>query len=222
MRPLLIGDDPRAAERHQMVVEQLAARDIDDASVLAAMRAIPRERFVPAHDAFAAYADGPLPIASGQPITQPYVVAAMTQLAALTPTSRVLEVGTGSGYQTAVLAALVAEVYSVEIHAELSATAAERLRALGLDDVHLRVGDGWAGWPEAAPFDAILVTAAPATVPPALAAQLAIGGRLVIPVGTADQQLMLVTRDAADRFRERTIFPVRFVPMTGTAQGAGT
>jgi protein-L-isoaspartate(D-aspartate) O-methyltransferase len=203
-----------------MVAEQLAARDIDDARVLEAMRRVPRHHFVPEAEAFAAYADGPLPIASDQTISQPYVVAAMSQLAALGPGARVLEVGTGSGYQTAVLAVLAAEVWSVEIHPELTAAAAPRLHALGLGDdvVHLRVGDGWAGWPDAAPFDAILVTAAPPAVPPALAAQLAIGGRLVIPVGTAHQELMLITRDGADRFRERTVFPVRFVPMTGTAQ----
>jgi protein-L-isoaspartate(D-aspartate) O-methyltransferase len=218
VRPLLIGDDPRSAERHQMVAEQLAARDIDDPRVLEAMRLVPRHRFVPEDESFAAYADGPLPIASGQTISQPYVVAAMTQLAAITASSRVLEVGTGSGYQTAVLAVLAAEVYSIEIHAELSATATSRLLAVGLDNVNLHVGDGWSGWPEAAPFDAILVTAAPPAVPPALASQLAIGGRLVIPVGIAHQELMLVTRDAPDRFRERTVFPVRFVPMTGTAQ----
>ena len=204
-----------------MVAEQLASRDIDDPRVLEAMRTVPRHLFIPDHEAYAAYADGPMPIASGQTISQPYVVAAMTQLAQIGSGARVLEVGTGSGYQTAVLAVLGAEVWSVEIHANLSAAAELILRAIGLgpDVVHLRVGDGWEGWPEAAPFDAIVVTAAPPAIPPALAAQLAIGGRMVIPVGTFNQELMLVTRDAADRYRERTIFPVRFVPMTG---GAGT
>ena len=200
-----------------MIDEQLVARDIVDPWVLAAMAQVPRHRFVPDDAAALAYLDGPLPIPSGQTISQPYVVAAMSQLARVGDTARVLEVGTGSGYQTAVLAVLAAEVWSIEIHAELSAVADQRLRALGLvdDRVHLRVGDGWAGWPEAAPFDAIVVTAAPPTVPPALAAQLAIGGRLVIPVGVDHQELMVVTREDAARFTERTIFPVRFVPMTG-------
>lgn len=218
VQPLLIEpDDPRAAERRRMIDEQLRSRDIEDARVLEAMALVPRHRFVPDEAAALAYVDGPLPIPAGQTISQPYVVAAMTQLARLGSDARVLEVGTGSGYQTAVLAVLGAEVWSIEIHAALSEAAAERLRALGLGDdrVHLRVGDGWAGWPEAAPFDAIVVTAAPPRVPPALAAQLALGGRLVIPVGVDHQELMVVTREAQDRFTERTIFPVRFVPMTG-------
>ncbi len=224
MRPVLtkLDDpaDPRTAERHAMVADQLAARDIEDRRVLDAMRRVPRHRFVLDEYAASAYDDAPLPISSHQTISQPYIVAAMTQLARLTETSRVLEVGTGSGYQTAVLALIAAEVYSIEIHAELSAAAAQVLRSIGvLDDrIHLRVGDGWAGWPDAAPFDAILVTAAPPTVPPALAAQLTIGGRMVIPVGVLHQELLVITRESADHFRERTIFPVRFVPMTGTAQ----
>lgn len=224
MQPLLIDrDDPRAAERRRMVDEQLASRDIVDPRVLEAMALVPRHRFVPPEAADLAYVDGPLPIPSGQTISQPYVVAAMTQLARVGPGARVLEVGTGSGYQTAVLAVLAAEVYSIEIHPELTAATEPRLRALGLGDdrVHLRVGDGWSGWPEAAPFDAIVVTAAPPTVPPALAAQLALGGRLVIPVGVDQQELMVVTREAHDRYSQRTIFPVRFVPMTGGAPAPG-
>jgi protein-L-isoaspartate(D-aspartate) O-methyltransferase len=222
MQPLLsaLDDpaDPRVAERHAMVADQLAARDIEDRRVLDAMRRVPRHRFVPAEHAASAYDDAPLPISSHQTISQPYIVAAMTQLAQLGERARVLEVGTGSGYQTAVLTLIAAEVFSIEIHAELSASAAAVLRALGLDHVQLRVGDGWAGWPDAAPFDAILVTAAPPTVPPALAAQLTMGGRMIIPVGVLHQELMVITRESPDRFRERTIFPVRFVPMTGTAQ----
>jgi protein-L-isoaspartate(D-aspartate) O-methyltransferase len=220
VRPLLTDPaDPRAAERRAMVADQLASRDIDDPRVLEAMAAVPRHLFVPPEHAATAYHDAPLPIASHQTISQPYVVAAMSQLAQLGDRARVLEVGTGSGYQTAVLALLAAEVWSIEIHDELSHAAEAVLRGLGLgvDRVHLRIGDGWAGWPEAAPFDAILVTAAPPTIPPALAAQLALGGHLVVPVGTAHQELMVVTREAPDRFRERTIFPVRFVPMTGAA-----
>ncbi len=202
-----------------MVAEQLVERGIADPRVLEAMATIPRHRFVPDPIGGHAYDDGPLPIAHDQTISQPYVVAAMTELARVQPGSRVLEVGTGSGYQCAVLAALDAEVWSIEIHAELAAAAARELRALGFGDdrVHLRHGDGWAGWPEAAPFDAIVVTAAPPSIPRALREQLAIGGRLVIPVGVHDQHLMLITRDDVDRYTERAVFPVRFVPMTGAA-----
>ncbi|MBE7449419.1 MAG: protein-L-isoaspartate(D-aspartate) O-methyltransferase [Kofleriaceae bacterium] len=215
-------DAPRADERRRMVEAQLAARGVRDPAVLAAMTAVPRHRFVPDDVLPYAYDDTPLSIASGQTISQPYIVAAMTELARVRPGSRVLEVGTGSGYQCAVLAAMGAEVWSIEIHPELTAAAARVLRELGVgeDRVHLRVGDGWAGWPEAAPFDAIVVTAAPPLVPPALLAQLAVGGRLVIPVGVDDQELLLVTRDGPARYREETVFPVRFVPMTGAAQRA--
>jgi protein-L-isoaspartate(D-aspartate) O-methyltransferase len=206
-------------ERRRMVREQLAARDIVDPRVLAAMTAVPRHRFVPEKLRSHAHDDGPLPIACDQTISQPYVVAAMTQLAEVRPSGRVLEVGTGSGYQTAVLAELGAEVWSIEIHAELAAAADTILRQLGYGEerVHLRVGDGWAGWPEAAPFDAILVTAAPSVVPPALLEQLAVGGHLVIPVGLHYQELRVITRLGDGGFRSETAFPVRFVPMTGTA-----
>jgi len=206
-------------ERRRMVREQLAARDIVDPRVLAAMSKVPRHRFVLPGLQSHAHDDAPLPIACDQTISQPYVVAAMTQLAEVTSGSRVLEVGTGSGYQAAVLAELGAEVWSIEIHAELAAGAAVTLRELGYGEarVHLRVGDGWAGWPEAAPFDAILVTAAPSVVPPALLEQLADGGHLVIPVGLQYQELRVMTRMADGSVRTETAFPVRFVPMTGTA-----
>jgi len=207
-------------ERRRMVREQLAARDITDPRVLSAMAAVPRHRFVPESMRAHAHDDGPLPIAHDQTISQPYVVAAMTQLAEIKAGARVLEVGTGSGYQTAVLAELGAEVWSIEIHADLSEAATAIVRDLGYgeDRVHLRVGDGWAGWPEAAPFDAILVTAAPPVIPPALPAQLAEGGHLVIPIGQLYQELRVITRLAGDHTRDETAFPVRFVPMTGTAQ----
>jgi protein-L-isoaspartate(D-aspartate) O-methyltransferase len=206
-------------ERRRMVREQLASRDIVDPRVLAAMATVPRHLFVPEAMRRHAHDDGPLPIACDQTISQPYVVAAMTQLAEVKTGARVLEVGTGSGYQTAVLAELGAEVWTIEIHAELSAAAHRILRELGYGDdrVHVIVGDGWAGWPEAAPFHAIVVTAAPPVVPPALLAQLADGGRLVIPVGVMYQELRVITR-VGDELREETAFPVRFVPMTGKAQ----
>ncbi|HVV81451.1 MAG TPA: protein-L-isoaspartate(D-aspartate) O-methyltransferase [Kofleriaceae bacterium] len=209
----------RADERARMVREQLE-REVVDPRVLAAMRAVPRHRFVPADLQDQAYDDGPLPIGRGQTISQPFVVAVMTEQARVGPGERVLEIGTGSGYQTAVLAALGAEVWSIEIDGVLASVAATVLRELGLGEerVHLRVGDGWSGWPEAAPFAAIVVTAAPPTVPPALVAQLAPGGRLVIPVGGQEQALRVITRGSDGAATERTVFPVRFVPMTGEAQ----
>lgn len=196
-----------------MVRTQIEARGISTPRVLAAMRAVPRDQFVPDHLRAEAYEDRPLPIAAGQTISQPFVVAAMTDLAKLEPTSRVLEIGTGSGYQTAVLATLAAEVYTIEIIESLARRAENTLLRLGFDGIHFRVGDGHAGWPEVAPFDAIIVTAAPAEVPAALLSQLAIGGRLVIPVGEADQELLEITRGPTG-FQRRSVFPVRFVPMT--------
>jgi protein-L-isoaspartate(D-aspartate) O-methyltransferase len=197
-----------------MVVEQLACRDVDDPRVLEAMRRVPRHLFVDAGLRARAYDDGPLPIGAEQTISQPYVVASMTQALGLRGEERVLEVGTGCGYQTAVLAELAREVHSIEIVPELAARARVRLARLGYAGVRLRSGDGRLGWPEAAPFEAILVAAAPARIPRALLDQLAPGGRLVIPVGGADQDLVLVERTSAG-FAQRTLFPVRFVPLTG-------
>jgi protein-L-isoaspartate(D-aspartate) O-methyltransferase len=159
-----------------------------------------------------AYANRPLPIGHGQTISQPYIVALMTQLARLSPESRVLEIGTGCGYQTAVLAACASDVFSIELEPELSARAAGTLEALGIGNVHWRVGDGSVGWPEAAPFDGILVTAAPPDVPPALLDQLALGGRLVIPLGTGAQELWVFTR-TPDGVLRNPVIPVRFVPL---------
>ncbi len=206
-----------SADSRQMVEEQIATRGIRDARVLRAMRVVPRHEFVPEGLRTYAYDDRPLPIGDGQTISQPYVVAAMTELARVGERSRVLEVGTGSGYQAAVLAETGAEVYSIEILEPLSRQAGEILDRLGYDRVHLRVGDGYRGWPEVAPFDAIIVTAAPPRVPKPLKEQLAPGGRLVIPVGDYYQQLIVITR-TADGFSEESVFPVRFVPMTGQAQ----
>jgi protein-L-isoaspartate(D-aspartate) O-methyltransferase len=204
------------AARARMVEEQIESRGVRDARVLAAMRAVPRHEFVPEHLRERAHDDRPLRIEAGQTISQPYIVALMTELAQVKPGARVLEVGTGSGYQAAVLAELGAEVYSIEIVRELAETARERLSRLGYR-VHLRHGDGYAGWPEHAPFDAIVVTAAPPSIPPPLEAQLTPSGRLVVPVGEGYQKLTVVQR-TEQGFSRRSVLPVRFVPMTGKAQ----
>jgi protein-L-isoaspartate(D-aspartate) O-methyltransferase len=195
-----------------MVAEQIAARGIVDPEVLLAMRTVPRHLFIPEGERAHAHDDGPVAIGHGQTISQPFIVALMTQLARLTETSRVLEIGTGCGYQTAILAACAREVWTVELEAELSSRAASTLASLGIANVHLRVGDGSQGWPEAAPFDAIVVTAAPAQAPQPLLDQLAVGGRLVIPLGTSAQELFVLTREAEGIRRDRVI-PVRFVPL---------
>jgi len=209
--------DPSQRERGNMVAEQIVARGIKDAGVLDAMKRVPRHLFVPEDVRALAYADRPLPIGYDQTISQPAIVATMTELANVRRGSRVLEVGTGSGYQAAVLATMGAEVYSIEIVAPLGEQAARLLAELGYDKVKTRIGDGYRGWPEAAPFDAILVTAAPPKVPAPLKRQLKVGGRLVIPVGTVDQELRVLTRTRTG-WDERTVFPVRFVPMTGEAE----
>ncbi|MBX3272704.1 MAG: protein-L-isoaspartate(D-aspartate) O-methyltransferase [Sandaracinaceae bacterium] len=202
-----------------MVREQLEARDVRDPRVREAMRRVPRHRFVPAAQAAAAYEDRPLPIGHDQTISQPYIVGLMSQLAHVRPGHRVLEIGTGSGYQAAVLAELGAEVYTIEIVAPLGERARAVLAELGYDRVHVRVGDGYAGWPEHHPFDAILLTAAPPQIPRPLLEQLRVGGHLVAPVGAPSgvQELVVVTRTDEGLSRRRVI-PVRFVPMTGRAQ----
>jgi protein-L-isoaspartate(D-aspartate) O-methyltransferase len=214
---LFMSADPTQAARDRMVDEQLVPRGIRDERVLAAMRKVPRHQFVPPAMAQHAYADRPLPIGFDQTISQPAIVAHMTTLAAVRHGDRVLEIGTGSGYQAAVLAALGAQVYTIEIIEPLGKRAAADLARLGYGQVKTRIGDGSPGWPEAAPFDAIIVTAAPATVPEPLKQQLKMGGRLVIPVGDLHQDLMLITRTKRG-FVERRVQPVMFVPMTGRAQ----
>ena len=186
-------------------------------AVMAAMRAVPRDAFVPDDLARHAWDDRPLPIGDGQTISQPFIVALMTDLLDPAPHHRVLEVGTGCGYQAAVLARLVAAVYTVECLGELGRTAAETLSRLGVDNVHVRIGNGRDGWPEAAPFDRIIVTAGARSVPPPLVEQLVPGGRMVIPVGTGrmGQQLVLLTKDAAGNPHERALLPVAFVPLAG-------
>ena len=190
----------------------LRARDIVDERVLAAMAAVPRDAFVLPDDWRSAHDDTPLPIGFGQTISQPYIVAWMTQELGVAPGMRVLEVGTGSGYQTAILAAMGAEVYSVEVIPELQTRAAATLSRLGFDGVHLRIGSGYDGWPDAAPFDRIIVTAAPSTVPPALVAQLADGGRMLVPVGDDDQYMTIVDK-VGNEVRIRPSLAVRFVRM---------
>jgi protein-L-isoaspartate(D-aspartate) O-methyltransferase len=204
-----------------MVAEQIAARNITDARVLAAMAAVPRHRFVPEAIRESAYGDYPLPIGEEQTISQPYIVALMSELARVEPGDRVLEVGTGSGYQAAVLGAMGVEVWSIEIVEPLANTARARLAELGYDRVHVRHGDGYRGWPEHAPFDAILITAAPPRIPEPLKGQLRVGGRLIVPVGRHNQELVVVTRTERG-FEEEAVLPVRFVPMTGEAQEAGS
>jgi len=211
------GGDEYAVLRERMVNRQIKARGVTDKRVLDAMRSVPRHLFVPPDFAPKAYDDGPLPIGWGQTISQPYIVALMTDLADLEPGDKVLEIGTGSGYQAAVLAQIVDEVYSIEILGELAASAAARLDSLGYANITVREGDGYRGWPEHAPFDAIVVTAAPGHVPEPLVEQLAVGGKLIIPVGSGLQELMEITR-TEEGIVERRVIPVRFVPMTGEAQ----
>lgn len=211
------GGEDRAAERAAMVREQIESRGVRDPAVLDAMRRIPRHRFVPASLAGSAYDDRPLPIGDDQTISQPYIVALMTELSRPKPGMKVLEIGTGSGYQAAVLAAIVGTVHTIEIVPTLGKRADALLKELGIGTVKVRIGDGYEGWPEEAPFDAIVVTAAPREIPKPLLDQLAVGGRLVIPVGTWSQDLVVVTR-TQDGYRRETVIPVRFVPMTGKAE----
>jgi protein-L-isoaspartate(D-aspartate) O-methyltransferase len=211
------GDDPTRTARHRMVEEQLAARGIHDRRVLDAMRVVPRHELVPESVRDDAYRDGAFPIGYGATISQPYIVGLMTEALGLEPGARVLEVGTGSGYQAAVLAELGARVFSIEYVPALAERAAADLARLGYDSVTVRAGDGYAGWPEEAPFDGIVVTAAPDHVPSALIEQLRVGGKLVIPVGDLSQELLLLTRTEEGHERE-SLVPVRFVPMQGEAE----
>jgi protein-L-isoaspartate(D-aspartate) O-methyltransferase len=203
-------------ERRLMTDSQIRARGVRDPLVLAAVNKVPRHLFVPEGMRGSAYADVPLPIGQGQTISQPYIVAYMTEALGLKGGERVLEVGTGSGYQTAVLAEIVGEVWSVEIVESLSLKARSVLHNLGYDNIRYRVGDGSAGWPEAAPFDAVMVTAAAATIPESLEAQLGPGGRMIVPVGTHLQDLFLVRREEKGLTKQR-LLAVRFVPLVKAA-----
>jgi protein-L-isoaspartate(D-aspartate) O-methyltransferase len=209
------GTDAEAGQRAKMVDTQIAARGVRDPRVLAAMRKVPRHLFVDPAARGQAYEDHPVPIGNNQTISQPYIVALMTELLELPPRGRALEIGTGSGYQSAVLGEIAAEVYSIEILPELAQAAGSKLKELGYANVEVREGDGYRGWAEHAPFEGIIVTAAPERIPQPLLDQLAVGGRMVIPVGGFFQELKVFTKEKDGHISEKDIIPVRFVPMTG-------
>ncbi len=209
-----LTEDEYKRQRLRMVEEQIASRGIRNKTVLEAMRKTPRHLFVPESHRHLAYADHPLPIGYNQTISQPFIVAYMTEAAEVAANEKVLEIGTGSGYQAAVLGELAKEVYSIEIIPELAERARQALGESGYKNIHVKAGNGYLGWPEHAPFDAILVTAAPDEVPKALVEQLAVNGKMVIPVGTGFQEMVIITRTQSGVVEKRTI-PVRFVPMTG-------
>lgn len=212
------NEHPRAEERKRMVEEQIKARGVTTESVLEAMTVVPRHRYVPEQSQSAAYADRPLPIGHGQTISQPYIVALMTELLQVEPGQKILEIGTGSGYQAAVLAAITPHVYTIEIVEELAESGREALVEVAeLNPEQVRAGDGYFGWEEEAPFDGIIVTAAADHVPPPLIEQLRPGGRMVIPVGPVlgTQRLVVVQKDEEGRVTTESTLPVRFVPLTG-------
>lgn len=202
-----------ARSNDEMIDTQILSRGITDMFVISAMRQVDRALFVPPEMRQYAYADGPLPVGFGQTISQPYIVALMTQALHPAPTDRVLEIGCGTGYQTAILAHLVKEVYSLEVVPELAEAARQRLDELGIANVHVLVRDGWLGLPEKAPFDKIIVTAAPERVPDTLLEQLEVGGIMVVPVGVDVQELLQITHAEPGRYVHRRLGPVRFVPM---------
>ena len=210
-------DDPYKKKRHEMVERQIVSRGVQDTLVLSAMKKVQRHRFVPDNVRPYAYYDEPLPIGYEQTISQPYIVAYMTESLGLKGGEKVLEVGTGSGYQAAVLAEIAGDVYTIEIVEPLAERAKKILEKEGYDNLHCRYGDGYRGWPEAAPFDAIIITAAPPKVPDPLLDQLVEGGRMVVPVGTWYQELLLITKTKKG-FEKKRLIPVRFVPMTGEVQ----
>jgi protein-L-isoaspartate(D-aspartate) O-methyltransferase len=218
--PSVAAADAYAAQREAMVREQIAARGVADEAVLEAMRTVPRHLFVPENAVAEAYGDSPLPIGFNQTISQPYIVAYMSELLDVEKDQKVLEIGTGSGYQAAVLSLLAGEVYTIEIVDELGRQAAARLDQLGYKNVQVRVGNGYLGWPEEAPFDRVMLTAAPEEIPQPLIEQLGPGGRLVAPVGPVFgvQELIVVDKDVSGKVTRRSELPVRFVPMVEKPQ----
>jgi len=208
-------EEEYSQERKRMVAEQIAIRGLRDPRLLAAMEAVPRHRFVPSDHLNWSYADGPLPIGFGQTISQPYIVAFMTDALHLTGSERVLEVGTGSGYQAAILGQLAAEVHTVEFIPELSAQAEKVLQELGFTNIHIHSGDGSLGWPEAAPYDGILVAAAAPSLPQPLMDQLAEGGRIILPVGSRGFQQLEIWERRGKKFKHEASIPVAFVPLRG-------
>jgi len=218
--PLAGAGADRAAEREEMVRVQMEQRGIRDRAVLGALRSVPRELFIPVELRGQAYEDHPVPIGQGQTISQPYIVAVMTEMLAAERGSKVLEIGTGSGYQAAVLSLIAGHVYSIEIIPELARRATATLDRLGYRNVTVRLGDGYKGWPEEAPFDRIILTAAPPRVPQALIDQLKPGGRLVAPEGATpfDQELVVISKDASGRVSRKAVLDVRFVPMVRSEQ----
>ncbi|MEC4672672.1 MAG: protein-L-isoaspartate(D-aspartate) O-methyltransferase [Nitrospirota bacterium] len=211
----------RQAERDHMVREQILARGVSDPAVIHAMKIVPRHKYVPIEDSRDAYEDHPLPIGFGQTISQPYIVAFMTEALQLQPQETVLEIGTGSGYQAAILAQLVKHLWTIEIVPELAERATLTFEALGINNITVRSGDGYEGWIDHAPFDAVILTAAPDHVPQPLLDQLKEGGRLISPIGTFPQELIMMTK-THHGFEQQALMPVSFVPMTGTAQRANT
>jgi len=213
--PAAAGDEEYRATRLKMVADQIEARGVRDPAVLAAMRQVPRHLFVQKEDRKLAYSDQPLPIGYGQTISQPYIVAYMTEVLELTGQEKVLEIGTGSGYQAAILAETAGEIYSIEIIPQLYQSARDRLDRLGYEKINLKIGDGYFGWPEQAPFDAIIVTCAAGHIPPPLIEQLKAGGKMVIPVGRpwSVQSLVLAEKDDQGQVRTRNLMAVRFVPL---------
>ncbi len=206
------------AQRHAMVDQQIAARGITDSATLEAMRTVPRHEFLPLRLRSEAYADYPLPIGHGQTISQPYIVAFMTEAIRPQPGEKILEIGAGSGYQAAILAAMGANVFTVEIVEPLAEMARQTLERLGYDNAQVLHADGFRGWPEHAPYDAIVVTCAPDKIPPDLVAQLRDGGRMIIPVGSGMNQELVLLRKEGEKIEKQSVLPVRFVPMTGEAQ----
>lgn len=213
-----IGSQSWEMQRRQMVESQIKARGIADSLVLQALLKVERHRFVPSDYQFRAYEDRPLPIGWEQTISQPYIVAFMTEQLQLKGREKVLEIGTGSGYQAAILAEIASQVFTIEIVEKLAHESQQRLQELGYTNIAVRAGDGYQGWPEAAPFDAIIVTAAPDHVPQPLIDQLKTGGRMIIPVGGKNQDLILISKISEEKITRQHVLPVRFVPMTGKAE----